>query len=68
MWAQEDGTIWIKDVKPVNGTRINGQRLTPADDVSESYQLHHNDKLQLRVDLLAADEKTITCPKIKLWS
>ncbi|KAH7097725.1 hypothetical protein BKA62DRAFT_715339 [Auriculariales sp. MPI-PUGE-AT-0066] len=47
VWA-EDGKIWIKDLgKSITGTYINGRRLALAGVISEAFELHTSDILEL---------------------
>lgn len=55
VWAERDGTIWIRDVKSSNGTYINGQRLSPENKSSEPHRLLQHDVLEFGIDWVKED-------------
>jgi hypothetical protein len=65
VWA-EKGTnkVWIRDIKSSNGTFVNGQRLSPENQESEAHELHTEDVLELGIDIVGEDNKTIVHHKV----
>ncbi len=63
VWA-EKGKIWIRDVKSSNGTFVNGQRLSPENRDSEPHELHEGDTLELGIDIVSEDQKSIVHHKV----
>ncbi|KAF7324898.1 FHA domain-containing protein [Mycena kentingensis (nom. inval.)] len=61
---EEDGKIWIKDVKSSNGTFLNGERLSPEGRESEPCELKTEDILEFGVDIVSEDNKTILHRKV----
>ena len=64
IWADRAGKIWIRDVKSSNGTFINGQRLSPESRDSEPHELREQDTLELGIDIISEDQKTIVHHKV----
>ncbi|KAF4285453.1 hypothetical protein KXX16_005094 [Aspergillus fumigatus] len=64
IWADKSGKIWIRDVKSSNGTFVNGQRLSPENRESEPHELRENDTLELGIDIVSEDQKTIVHHKV----
>ncbi|PLB45731.1 putative cytoplasm to vacuole targeting Vps64 [Aspergillus steynii IBT 23096] len=64
IWADKSGKIWIRDVKSSNGTFVNNQRLSPENRESEPHGLHENDTLELGIDIVSEDQKTIVHHKV----
>jgi hypothetical protein len=64
IWADKTGKIWIRDVKSSNGTFVNGQRLSPENRESEPHELRENDTLELGIDIVSEDQKTIVHHKV----
>lgn len=64
IWADRAGKIWIRDVKSSNGTFINGQRLSPESRDSEPHELREHDTLELGIDIISEDQKTIVHHKV----
>lgn len=60
----DKGKIWIKDVKSSNGTFVNGQRLSPENRESEAHELHEGDTLELGIDIVSEDQKSIVHHKV----
>ncbi|KAJ7061994.1 hypothetical protein C8F01DRAFT_1136065 [Mycena amicta] len=61
---EEDGKIWIKDVKSSNGTFLNGERLSPEGRESEACELKTDDILEFGVDIVSDDNKTVLHRKV----
>lgn len=59
VWADRSGKIWIRDTESSNGTFVNGQRLSPANEESDPHELCEQDKLELGIDIIGDDQKTI---------
>jgi hypothetical protein len=64
VWAERSGKVWIRDVKSSNGTFVNGQRLSPENRDSEPHELHQHDTLELGIDIVSEDQKTIVHHKV----
>ena len=65
VWAdKETGKIWIKDVKSSNGTFVNGIRLSPENRDSEPHELREQDTLELGIDIVSEDQKSIVHHKV----
>lgn len=54
----------IRDVKSSNGTFVNGQRLSPENRDSEAHELREQDMLELGIDIVSEDQKTIVHHKV----
>ncbi|KAF2861417.1 hypothetical protein K470DRAFT_214927 [Piedraia hortae CBS 480.64] len=59
VWADKQGRVLIRDVKSSNGTFINGTRLSPENQESEARELRENDRLDLGIDIVSEDQRTI---------
>ncbi|EGZ76534.1 hypothetical protein NEUTE2DRAFT_77071 [Neurospora tetrasperma FGSC 2509] len=64
IWANQDGKIFIKDVKSSNGTFVNGNRLSPENRESEPHELQSQDHLELGIDIVSEDQKTVVHHKV----
>jgi len=64
IWADTNGRIWIRDVKSSNGTFVNGTRLSPENRESEPTELRQHDSLELGIDIVSEDQKTIVHHKV----
>lgn len=64
VWADKGGKIWIRDVKSSNGTFVNGHRLSPENRESEPSEVRENDTLELGIDIVSEDQKTIVHHKV----
>jgi pSer/pThr/pTyr-binding forkhead associated (FHA) protein len=64
IWADGNGKIWIRDTKSTNGTFINGQRLSVEKIESNPQQLRKQDILELGVDVVDKDSKSIIYHKV----
>lgn len=65
VWAEkETGKIWIKDVKSSNGTFVNGVRLSAENRDSEPHELREQDTLELGIDIVSEDQKSIVHHKV----
>lgn len=64
VWADRNGKVWIRDVKSSNGTFVNGQRLSPENRESEPHELRQHDTLELGIDIVSEDQKTIVHHKV----
>jgi len=64
IWADATGRIWIRDVKSSNGTFVNGTRLSPENRESEPTELRQHDSLELGIDIVSEDQKTIVHHKV----
>ncbi|RMZ81244.1 hypothetical protein DV737_g2543, partial [Chaetothyriales sp. CBS 132003] len=64
VWAERSGKVWIRDVKSSNGTFVNGQRLSHENKESEPHELHAQDTLELGIDIVSEDQKTIVHHKV----
>ncbi|KAK0446113.1 hypothetical protein EV421DRAFT_1734172 [Armillaria borealis] len=61
---EENGKIYIKDVKSSNGTFINGERLSPEGVESENFELKSDDIVEFGIDIVGEDNKTIVHHKV----
>lgn len=64
IWAEKSGKIWIRDVKSSNGTFVNGHRLSPENRESDPHEVRENDTLELGIDIVSEDQKTIVHHKV----
>ncbi|RMZ81138.1 hypothetical protein DV738_g2453, partial [Chaetothyriales sp. CBS 135597] len=64
VWAERSGKVWIRDVKSSNGTFVNGQRLSHENKESDPHELHAHDTLELGIDIVSEDQKTIVHHKV----
>ena len=64
VWTDRSGKIWIRDVKSSNGTFVNGMRLSPESRDSEPHELRENDVLELGIDIVSEDQKSIVHHKV----
>lgn len=65
IWAERgSGKIFIRDVKSSNGTFVNGQRLSPENTESKPHELRQHDTLELGIDIVSEDQKTIVHHKV----
>lgn len=64
IWADRNGKIWIRDVKSSNGTFVNGQRLSQENRDSDPHELCAQDVLELGIDIVSEDQKTIVHHKV----
>jgi hypothetical protein len=64
IWADRQGKIWIKDVKSSNGTFVNGARLSQENRESEPHELQTGDHLELGIDIVSEDQKTVVHHKV----
>ncbi len=58
------GEIWIRDIKSCNGTFVNGQRLSKENEESEPHELRQDDLLELGIDIVSEDQRTIVHHKV----
>ncbi|KAI9461341.1 hypothetical protein HD554DRAFT_2028256 [Boletus coccyginus] len=61
---EENGKIFIKDVKSSNGTFINGERLSPEGVESEPFELKNDDIVEFGIDIIGEDNKTTIHHKV----
>lgn len=64
VWADRNGKIWIRDVKSSNGTFVNGVRLSAENRDSEPHELREHDMLELGIDIVSEDQKSIVHHKV----
>ncbi|CZR58723.1 probable VPS64 Vacuolar protein sorting [Phialocephala subalpina] len=64
IWADRQGKIWIRDVKSSNGTFVNGARLSAENRDSEPHELQTQDHLELGIDIVSEDQKTVVHHKV----
>jgi hypothetical protein len=64
IWADPKGRIWIRDIKSSNGTFVNGQRLSLENKDSEPHEVHEQDMLELGIDIVSEDQKTVVHHKV----
>lgn len=64
VYAERNGRIYIRDVKSSNGTFVNGQRLSQENKESEPHELRDQDVLELGIDIVSEDQKTVVHHKV----
>jgi len=64
IWADRQGKVWIRDVRSSNGTFVNGTRLSPENRESEPHELQTGDHLELGIDIVSEDQKTVVHHKV----
>lgn len=65
IWADRShGRVFIRDVKSSNGTFVNGKRLSPENQESEPHPLNEQDVLELGIDIVSEDQKTVVHHKV----
>jgi hypothetical protein len=64
VWADRSGKVFIRDVKSSNGTFVNGQRLSAENRESDPHELRQHDTLELGIDIVSEDQKTIVHHKV----
>ncbi|KAG9240722.1 cytoplasm to vacuole targeting protein-like protein Vps64 [Calycina marina] len=64
IWAERNGKVFIRDVKSSNGTFVNGARLSPENRESEPHELQSQDHLELGIDIVSEDQKTVVHHKV----
>ena len=62
--AERNGKIYIRDVKSSNGTFVNGTRLSQENRESEPHELQTGDHLELGIDIVSEDQKTVVHHKV----
>ena len=64
VYAERNGRVFIRDVKSSNGTFVNGKRLSPENKESEPHELREQDVLELGIDIVSEDQKTVVHHKV----
>lgn len=64
VYAERNGKIFIRDVKSSNGTFVNGTRLSQENRESEPHELQSSDHLELGIDIVSEDQKTVVHHKV----
>lgn len=64
IWSDRTGKIWIRDVRSSNGTFVNGSRLSAENRDSEPHELQTGDHLELGIDIVSEDQKTVVHHKV----
>ncbi|OAA54937.1 cytoplasm to vacuole targeting Vps64 [Cordyceps fumosorosea ARSEF 2679] len=64
IFAERNGKIFIRDVKSSNGTFVNGIRLSQENRESEPHELQTADQLELGIDIVSEDQKTVVHHKV----
>ncbi|KAK2629746.1 hypothetical protein QTJ16_000566 [Diplocarpon rosae] len=64
IWSDRQGKIWIRDVKSSNGTFVNNVRLSAENRDSEPHELQTQDHLELGIDIVSEDQKTVVHHKV----
>lgn len=64
VYADLNGRIFIRDVKSSNGTFVNGMRLSQENKESEPRELRDQDVLELGIDIVSEDQKTVVHHKV----
>ncbi|ORY21745.1 hypothetical protein BCR39DRAFT_552966 [Naematelia encephala] len=63
IWEQ-NGQIYIRDIKSSNGTFVNNERLSPEGVESEPFQLKSEDLVEFGIDIVSDDNRTIVHHKV----
>ncbi|KAJ7348080.1 hypothetical protein DFH08DRAFT_643447, partial [Mycena albidolilacea] len=61
---EENGKIFIEDVKSSNGTFINGKQLSQEGLEYELFELKTNGNVEFGIDIVGKDNKTIIHYKV----
>ncbi|KAF9218840.1 hypothetical protein BS17DRAFT_790524 [Gyrodon lividus] len=61
---EENGKIFIKDVKSSNGTFIDGERLSPEGVESDPFELKNDNIVEFGIDIIGEDNKTTIHHKV----
>ncbi|KZV75862.1 hypothetical protein PENSPDRAFT_599173, partial [Peniophora sp. CONT] len=61
---EEDGKIFIQDIKSSNGTFLNSMRLSPKGTESKPFQVKTGDILTFGSDIVGKDRKTVVHHKV----
>jgi hypothetical protein len=61
---RQTGKVFIRDIKSSNGTFVNGMRLSPENRESEPHELATGDHLELGIDIINEDQKSIIHHKV----
>lgn len=64
IYSERNGKIYIRDVKSSNGTFVNGTRLSQENRESEPHELQTSDHLELGIDIVSEDQKTVVHHKV----
>lgn len=65
IWADRaTGKIYIRDIKSSNGTFVNNTRLSAENRESEPHELQTNDQLELGIDIVSEDQKSVVHHKV----
>lgn len=64
VWADRECKIWIRDIRSSNGTFVNSKRLSLENRDSEPHLLKDQDILELGIDIVSEDGKTIVHHKV----
>lgn len=64
IWADPNGSIWIRDVGSTNGTWVNGIRLSEENRSSDTHEMQTHDHLELGIDIVSEDQKTVVFHKV----
>lgn len=64
IFAERNGKVFIRDVKSSNGTFVNGTRLSQENRESEPHELQTGDHLELGIDIVSEDQKTVVHHKV----
>ncbi|KAI9333499.1 SMAD/FHA domain-containing protein [Pilaira anomala] len=62
----KSGKVYIQDIQSSSGTFLNHQRLCPANQISQPFEVHSNDIIQLGVDYQGGSEEIYRCVKMKV--
>ncbi|PHH74825.1 hypothetical protein CDD82_4753 [Ophiocordyceps australis] len=64
IFAERNGKVYIRDIKSSNGTFVNGTRLSQENRESEPHELQTSDQLELGIDIVSEDQKTVIHHKV----
>ncbi|KAI8367728.1 SMAD/FHA domain-containing protein, partial [Blakeslea trispora] len=58
--------VYIRDMQSSSGTFLNNRRLCSANQISEPFEIHNNDIIQLGVDYQGGTQEIYRCVKMKI--
>ncbi|KAI8059084.1 SMAD/FHA domain-containing protein [Gilbertella persicaria] len=62
----EDGKVYIRDMQSSSGTFLNNRRLCGPNQLSQPFELHDNDIIQLGVDYQGGTQEVYRCVKMRV--
>ncbi|KAI8367029.1 SMAD/FHA domain-containing protein [Choanephora cucurbitarum] len=62
----QHGKVYIRDMQSSSGTFLNNRRLSSANQISQPFEIHDNDIIQLGVDYQGGAQEIYRCVKMKM--